>query len=86
MPSDVTIGLAWRPAPHTSVCALMVAPDFSATRVGEIDDTISPSFTSTPRFSSVFFVYERMSPLNIESSAGPASTSVIEACSCATLG
>ena len=64
----------------------MTAPDFSVTRVGEIDDTISPTITSTERFASVFSVYARMSSLNIGKSVGPASTRMTRALSWDTFG
>ena len=70
------------PAPHTSVCALSSLPDLSLTRVGAIAETSSPTITSTPNFSSVFFVYLRMSGLNIVKSSGPASTRISRACFC----
>ena len=85
-PSDWAIGFACRPAPQTSVCAGSTVPDFSVTRVGAIDATASPRTTSTPRFSSACFVYVRMSCLNIEKSAGPASTRVSRAFSCGMRG
>ena len=38
--------------------------------------------TSTLNFSSAFFVYLRMSALNIVKSSGPASTRIRRACFC----
>ena len=80
-PSDWTSALPCSPAPQTSVCASSSVPDLSLTRVGAIDSTTSPVFTSTPRFSSASTVYSRMSGLNIGKISGPASTSVILAVS-----
>ena len=80
-PRSRAIGLAWRPAPQTSVCASSTFPDLSVTRVGSTDSTISPRRTSTPNFSSSFLVYSRSFSLNIPKSCGEASTSVIRACS-----
>jgi hypothetical protein len=61
-------------------------PDFSVTRVGSIEETTSPSITSTPRFSRAFFVYERIEVANIGRSAGPASTRMMRALSWAIAG
>ena len=85
-PSDWTSALPCSPAPHTSVCASSSVPDLSLTRVGLIDSTTSPVFTSTPRFSSASTVYFRMSSLNIGKISGPASTSVILAVPSGTSG
>ena len=76
----------WSPAPQTSVCASSTLPDLSVTRVGVIESTISPSTTSTPRFSRARFVQVRRFSLNIEKSSGEASTSVMLAFSCGRPG
>ena len=69
-----------------SVCAFSTLPDFSVTRVGATEATISPSITSTPRLRSRRWVYVRMSDLNIGNSAFPASTSIRRASSCGSPG
>jgi hypothetical protein len=61
----------------------ITVPDFSVTRVGEIDVTAWPTITSTDRFASAFSAYARMSSLNIGMSVGPAS---IRALSSSTFG
>ena len=85
-PSDCTSRFPCRPAPQTSVCASSTAPDFSVTRVGETEATVSPVITSTVRSFNAFSVYARMSGLNIEKTSGPASTRTMRTVSCGMFG
>src|SRR5262245_22116350 len=43
IPSERTSSFPRRPAPQTRVCASSTLPDFSVTRVGDTDETISPT-------------------------------------------
>ena len=62
------------------------SPDFSVTRVGDTEATISPVFTSTSRFVSASSAYSRSFGLNIPKSSGPASTRITLASSGSTSG